>query len=263
MQGSGISSAASCAYISNGGKGQRAWTGRRGLLDKQSGPPSSMNSAPAEIQSLSQKSRLTIADSDCPLSELITAVQPRRRVWVFMPHCGHSQARFEVPTGWIVNRPLFRVGRRSMTVAKLTTASRRQRWFTLSFKASSGGEAAGPSHYRTLPTATKRSQKRTFNRREAGGRATSRYCVLTATEVSPRTTPPLSVKVTKTRLTPGDLATAALPVTKRRRRLGWRSAGYRWSRSVLVATGKPRSSGWSVRSRGSRAASPCQCWWRR
>jgi hypothetical protein len=40
------------------------------------------------------------------------------------------------------------------------------------------------------------------------------YCVLTATEVSPRSTPPLSVKATKTRLTPGEFATAALPVTK-------------------------------------------------
>src|ERR1700733_13902146 len=40
------------------------------------------------------------------------------------------------------------------------------------------------------------------------------YCVLTATEVSPRRVPPLSAKVTKMRLTPGMSATGALPVTK-------------------------------------------------
>jgi hypothetical protein len=54
-----------------------------------------------------------------------------------------------------------------------------------------------------------------------------RYCVRTATEVSPRRVPPASVKVTKTRLTPGELATAALPVTKMPKvgvALGWMSA---------------------------------------
>jgi hypothetical protein len=37
------------------------------------------------------------------------------------------------------------------------------------------------------------------------------YCVRTATEVSPRSTPPLSVKVTKTRLTPGESADQVEP----------------------------------------------------
>ena len=54
----------------------------------------------------------------------------------------------------------------------------------------------------------------------------ARYCVRTATEVSPRSTPLASVKVTKTRLTPGESATAALPVTKMPKvgvALGWMS----------------------------------------
>jgi hypothetical protein len=40
------------------------------------------------------------------------------------------------------------------------------------------------------------------------------YWVRTATEVSRRSTPPLSVKVTKTRLTAGISAMGALPVAK-------------------------------------------------
>src|SRR5580698_6050571 len=45
-------------------------------------------------------------------------------------------------------------------------------------------------------------------------RSASRYCVRTATEVSPRKTPPGSVNWTNTRLTPGRSGTEALPVTK-------------------------------------------------
>jgi hypothetical protein len=51
----------------------------------------------------------------------------------------------------------------------------------------------------------------------AASRTTPRatcYCVRTAIEVSPRSTPLLSVKVTNRRLTPGESGTAALPVTK-------------------------------------------------
>lgn len=40
------------------------------------------------------------------------------------------------------------------------------------------------------------------------------YRLRTATEVSPRKTPLVSVNWTKTRLTPGESATVALPVTK-------------------------------------------------
>ena len=49
---------------------------------------------------------------------------------------------------------------------------------------------------------------------QSGDERAARYGVRTATEVSLCRVPPLSVKVTKTRLIPRELAPAALPVRK-------------------------------------------------
>jgi hypothetical protein len=69
---------------------------------------------------------------------------------------------------------------------------------------------------RSTPLASVKVTKTRLTLGESGTAAlpATPHCVLTATEVSPRSTPPLSVKVTKTRLPPGESAMVPLPVAK-------------------------------------------------